>query len=212
MTVLFVSHDMAAITRLCDRVLWLSAGEVVKIGDPEEVVAEYQNSARSFTARRLKGRGTHKNEHGELVSVSLLSPHGHEVGALRREDEVLVQVGIRMDRADVAVRFVVHVSKGATLAFRVASEGFPIERPGVYFAVVRIPPNILAETMYSLNVEAVIMRPDSKSSLTAYNALTFRVFDPSNERRDQLGGVVAPAVAWDFRLEESAASALLTKE
>jgi len=210
MTVLFVSHDMAAITRLCDRVLWLNGGEVVKIGDPEEVVAEYQNSARSFTARRLKGRGTHKNDNGELVSVSLLSPHGHEVGALRREDEVLVQVGIRMDTADVAVRFVVHVSKGATLAFRVASDGFPIERPGLYFAVVRIPPNILAETMYALNVEAVIMRPDSKSSLTAYNALTFRVFDPSNERRDQLGGVVAPAATWDFRFDD--ASALLTKE
>ena len=208
MTVLFVSHDMAAITRLCDRVLWLNAGEVVKIGDPEEVVAEYQNSARTFTGRRLKGRGTHKNEYGELTSVSLLSPLGHEVGAVRREDEVLIQVGIRMDQTDVAVRFMVHVTKGATLAFRVASDGFQIDRPGVYFAVLRIPPYILAETMYSLNIEAVIMRPTSKSSLTAYNALTFRVFDPANDRRDQLGGVVAPAVTWDFRFEESATPTL----
>ena len=33
MSVLFVSHDMPSITRLCDRVLWLNAGEIVKIGD-----------------------------------------------------------------------------------------------------------------------------------------------------------------------------------
>ena len=201
MSVLFVSHDMAAITRLCDRVLWLNDGEVVKMGDPEEVVAEYQNSARSFSGKRLKGnrRGGYKNEHGELLSVSLLSPDGHEVGAVRREDEVLVKVGIRMDKDDVLVRFMVRVTQGAALAFRVASEYFPVERPGTYALVLKIPANILAETMYALSVEAVInLQNGSKTTITAFNALTFRVFDPSNTRRDQLGGVVAPTVAWSF--------------
>jgi ABC-type polysaccharide/polyol phosphate transport system ATPase subunit len=32
LTVLFVSHDMAAIARLCEQVLWLDAGQVKKIG------------------------------------------------------------------------------------------------------------------------------------------------------------------------------------
>jgi ABC-type sugar transport system ATPase subunit len=205
MSVLFVSHDMAAITRLCDRVLWLNAGEIVKIGDPEEVVAEYQNSARTFTGRRLKGRGTHRNEYGELIFVNLLSPHGHEVGAVRRGDEVLVQIGVRMDKDDVAVRFVVGVNKGPTLAFRVASKNFPVERPGTYVAVLRIPANVLAETMYSLNVEAVVVfNVGGKVSLAAHNALTFRVFDPSNERPDLLGGVVAPAVEWSFGIRSAA--------
>src|ERR1043166_4631470 len=44
LTVLFVSHDMEAITRVCTRVLWLHGGRVVKDGDPEEVVDEYQNA------------------------------------------------------------------------------------------------------------------------------------------------------------------------
>src|SRR5688572_26894256 len=114
MSVLFVSHDMAAITRLCDRVLWLNGGEIVKIGDPEEVVAEYQNSARSFAGRRLKGnrRGGHRNEYGELLFVTLTSSDGLEVGAVRRSDEVLVKIGLRMDKDDVTVRFMVHVTKG----------------------------------------------------------------------------------------------------
>ena len=201
MSVLFVSHDMAAITRLCDRVLWLNNGEVVKIGDPEEVVSEYQNSARSFSGRRLKGnrRGGHKNEHAELLSVNLLSSDGHEVGAVRREDEVLVKIGIRVNKDDVLVRFMVRVTQGPALAFRVASEYFPAERPGTYALVLKIPANILAETMYALSVEAVInLQTGSKTTITAFNALTFRVFDPSNARRDQLGGVVAPMVEWSF--------------
>src|SRR5438874_9732723 len=40
-TVLFVSHNMAAVTRLCDRVIWLDEGRVAMDGTPEEVVSEY---------------------------------------------------------------------------------------------------------------------------------------------------------------------------
>ena len=40
-TVLFVSHNMAAITRLCQRALWLDEGQVQAYGDTEEVVAQY---------------------------------------------------------------------------------------------------------------------------------------------------------------------------
>ena len=40
MSVLFVSHDMDAIARLCDRVMWINAGQVVKIGTPDEVVTD----------------------------------------------------------------------------------------------------------------------------------------------------------------------------
>lgn len=204
MSVLFVSHDMEAITRLCDRVLWLNAGEIVKIGDPEEVVSEYQNASRSLTGRKLRGKrgGAHKNEYGELLFVSLLSPHGQEVGAVRRADEVVVEIGIRMDKDDVTVRFQVQVSKGPTMAFRVVSENFPVDRPGMYVGRLRIPADMLAETVYSVNVEAVIVRNiGGKTILSAFNALTFRVFDPSNERRDQLGGVVAPKVEWTFGVQ-----------
>jgi ABC-type polysaccharide/polyol phosphate transport system ATPase subunit len=54
MSVLFVSHDMDAIARLCDRVLWLNAGQIVKIGTPDEIVTQYQNSAWSLSARSVK--------------------------------------------------------------------------------------------------------------------------------------------------------------
>jgi lipopolysaccharide transport system ATP-binding protein len=205
MSVLFVSHDMASITRLCDRVLWLNAGEIVRIGHPEDVVAEYQNSAWSFTGKRLRGdkRGTHRNEYGELLFVRLTSSDGREVGAVRPSDDVFVRIGVRITEGGLTVRFAVHAHKGATLAFRVVSENNPVDRPGTYVAVLKIPANILAETMYSLNIEAIIIRPDvAKYPLAAFNALTFRVFNPSNARRDNLGGVVAPAVEWCFAPHE----------
>lgn len=40
-TILFVSHNMSEIKRLCDKVLWLDKGHLKLYGDPEDVVNEY---------------------------------------------------------------------------------------------------------------------------------------------------------------------------
>ncbi len=40
-TVLFVSHNMAAINRLCGRVVWLESGEVRLVASTSEVVGAY---------------------------------------------------------------------------------------------------------------------------------------------------------------------------
>jgi hypothetical protein len=201
MTVLFVSQDMAAITRLSDRVLWLNAGQVVKIGDPREVVSDYQNQAWSFTEQRLaRGkRRRHRNDYGELLFVRLISADGAEIGAAERSDAVRIRIGVRIDRGDITVRFVVHVHQGATLAFRASSEFFAVEHAGTYAAVLKIPPNLLADTMYALNVEVILVAAGgAKFPLSALNALSFRVVDASGVRRDRLDGVVMPLAEWTF--------------
>lgn len=40
-TILFVSHDADTVERLCDRVLWLREGRLLRDGDPKRVLAEY---------------------------------------------------------------------------------------------------------------------------------------------------------------------------
>ncbi len=40
-TVLYVSHSLASIEELCDRVIWLEHGEIVKMGDTKEICKEY---------------------------------------------------------------------------------------------------------------------------------------------------------------------------
>jgi lipopolysaccharide transport system ATP-binding protein len=43
-TVLFVSHNMAAISRLCQRAIWLEEGRVIEDGPAHQVVASYMTS------------------------------------------------------------------------------------------------------------------------------------------------------------------------
>lgn len=41
-TVVIVSHNISTLTELCDKVMWMHDGKIVKIGDPEQVLDEYQ--------------------------------------------------------------------------------------------------------------------------------------------------------------------------
>ena len=43
-TVLFVSHDLEKIEEMCDKVIWLDRGKVVKFGDTAEVCAAYREA------------------------------------------------------------------------------------------------------------------------------------------------------------------------
>lgn len=41
-TVVIVSHNENTLRELCDRVMWMHEGEIERIGDPEEVLTEYE--------------------------------------------------------------------------------------------------------------------------------------------------------------------------
>jgi ABC-type polysaccharide/polyol phosphate transport system ATPase subunit len=56
-TVVLVSHDFAAIERICDRALLLCSGEVVMIGEPHTVIEKYQALAYSGLADSRRPRG-----------------------------------------------------------------------------------------------------------------------------------------------------------
>lgn len=44
-TILIVSHSIDQIKRLCNRVVWLKSGQVVKMGDTQTICDEYTNSS-----------------------------------------------------------------------------------------------------------------------------------------------------------------------
>lgn len=74
-TVLFVSHDMAAVKKLCTRALLLNKGEIVKEGHPDEVVNYYLQNASGLSQKSSqqkfegrKGNGVFKIEKIELLN------------------------------------------------------------------------------------------------------------------------------------------------
>jgi lipopolysaccharide transport system ATP-binding protein len=46
-TILMVSHDLAFLEKLCDRVLWLEKGVVREIGEPARIIADYRDAMQA---------------------------------------------------------------------------------------------------------------------------------------------------------------------
>ena len=207
-TVLFVSHDMAAISRLCTRAVMLNSGELVKDGSTEEIVELYQEAA--WTRVRRKPRNA-RNEVGELLFVKLTSADGREIGAAKWADELCITYGFRVDTPGVFIRPACDLFARGVLAFRALEpEEIEVKTPGLYTAVLRVPGGLLAETIYSVNAAVNVRLPDgSQRPLADQNALTFRVYDVSDGSRGswrgKMPGVVSPRLEWttapDLRTE-----------
>jgi lipopolysaccharide transport system ATP-binding protein len=208
LTVLFVSHDMAAVRRLCDRVMWINAGKIVDIGDPEEVVSRYEESTWALLAGDAD-TGSHANDLGELLSTDLHSADGDPLGSVRVSDELDVRVRLRIKSPDTMVRCVLLVSADGVAAFRTAQpQEFEAVEPGVYSVTVRIPPHLLADTVYTVKTGVFLAREGREEALTRHHALTFRVYDTDEAESargtypHQLDGVLRPRLEWSVEQEE----------
>ena len=89
LTVLFVSHDMSAVSRLCHRVIWLDRGEVVQDGEPEGVIAEYEDAAlrarsRDFASGDRPGRHYERRRRDRVGAPAELGGRGNWRCADRR--------------------------------------------------------------------------------------------------------------------------------
>lgn len=91
-TVIFVSHNMAAVKNLCTRVVWLERGKVRSVGPAEKLVVEYLNET------------TQK-------SVSAVSAHGLK----------LVSAGFHQTKDDLSINQLIFGEK-YQLRIRIASE------------------------------------------------------------------------------------------
>jgi lipopolysaccharide transport system ATP-binding protein len=98
-TVLFVSHNMAAVERLCSRAMLLSSGRVQSAGAVHEVVSDYLADIQLGPAS--SGGSLASSDDGllELSHVRVLDAGGSPVSAVQCGQEMRLGIGFRASRA-----------------------------------------------------------------------------------------------------------------
>ena len=134
-TVLFVSHDAAAVRALCTRAILLSAGRVVSDGKPSDVLNRYQKiimeRERAFeeseaAARSVEGRGgdetlaplrytyRHGDGSAEVLSAEMLDATRRAVEIVETGEPLTVRVRARFNAEveDAVVGFLIRNRHG----------------------------------------------------------------------------------------------------
>ena len=127
-TVLFVSHDVSSVQRLCDRAIWIDRGVMLEDGDTVEVSKSYYRSIQQEEAlrRMAKSRGLRKTRNipslrdqienrilFHFITPSGAPKHKHKIRRLeiRKEGQPIayIAVGGAMDNQDGSPNRVVDI-------------------------------------------------------------------------------------------------------
>ena len=206
-TVIFVSHRMDSVTRLCNRTILLENGRIIADGPSDQVVSQYLRSDLGTSAARewdeesapgnevVRLRGVRVRDHRDQVSesVDIRKPVQLEVDyAVREEGHVLVAYCI-LDTEEGITAF---VTKDHDPEWR--------RRPrprGRYVSSVEIPGNFLSEGAYVVQAGVMTEAP-YRGHVHESDAVSFQVVDSmaSDSARGDLGqqmpGVIRPLLDW----------------
>ena len=71
-TIIFVSHDLFMVQKICDQCLWLDNGNIISIGDPEYVIENYIRSMHNKTFKPKTGQNIYVGKINLLNNTSFL--------------------------------------------------------------------------------------------------------------------------------------------
>jgi ABC-type polysaccharide/polyol phosphate transport system ATPase subunit len=194
-TVVFVSHDLDAVTRLCSRVLWLDGGRIRALGPSDEVVSAYLASGRTFAARQVFVEDPARP--ASVLSIAVLDESGNPTEALGREAPITFEVRFvvreRIPAFDMTV--VVHNLRGVRVLDEAWSDSTPPRRRealGEYVARIVVPP-LLAPGEY---VAGLWVGTPFETVFYEDDLLRFRLRGDANGRPNRVTQLELP---WDVR-------------
>jgi lipopolysaccharide transport system ATP-binding protein len=211
-TVLFVSHNMPAILRLCPSAILLDKGRLVKQGSAVDVTNAYlyenesANGSMLWDPDQAPGSADVK-----LTAIRLVDGDGKVKSLVEVENRLILEVEYLVTTPGLKFRCGVGFNTQGVTAFT-AMEPFEKmrDRAGRYISRVEIPPNLLAEGEYSISVSIFSSKGHKVRHVSAKNIFSFQVVDyiTGNSARgdyaQNITGVVRPILPWNMTYEGAA--------
>jgi lipopolysaccharide transport system ATP-binding protein len=210
-TVLFVSHQMQAVSGLCNRAIQLDGGRVVDEGPAGDVVARYLHSFGETTSH-IDWPDLETAPGDDLVrlrSARVVLEDGSTAESVDVRETVGIEIGfVVLQRSDVSVFPKIKILDGqlqiAFNALDTSPRWHEPAAPGEYRSTAWIPGNLLNEGFTT--VEVAVCSAGAGSLIphaSKYAAIGFQVYDPGEGDTargplfaGQLRGVVRPLLEW----------------
>lgn len=162
-TVLFVSHNMAAIEKQCPRSILLSKGQMVADGPTSDVISEYLGENEVITSGNLAGIERPEARFRPIItSFHVLNERDEPTSTVRLKDPVTFEIEYEAgdQTRNLIFGILIHTVRGEPVAFiQTITHHGPIEEwPSKGRLRARIPSMPLLPGTYRFSVEASTSR------------------------------------------------------
>jgi lipopolysaccharide transport system ATP-binding protein len=207
-TVLFVSHNMGAITQLCKWTLWLEEGQLKLTGPSSDVVASYLSLGAEGQATWKSSSVPPDDLEVQLKSARLLSMDNQPIAIVDFDNSFKVEIiyDVINPIRDLSVAYQLMDSQG-NLVFEAMDTDMSewkgrVREPGRYLATCEVPKYLLKPGRYHLSLVSFVERV--KIIEFQEGVLTFDVSEVGYCLNPGRRGVVSPVLEWKvIRVDET---------
>jgi lipopolysaccharide transport system ATP-binding protein len=203
-TVLFVSHNMAAVTRLCRKAIWLDMGRLCMTGAAEQVVSQYLTSGTTANGQRVWKEGIANPGVSEftLRSIRIRGSHGEIASVLDVRKPFWVEIEydvvdrLPFCRVGIGISTVDGIKVFATYDADREEYAGPRE-PGRFVSKCEIPAHLLSPGRFVLSSAAGIT--GVKNLVLLENVLSFDIEDTGAAGSHMISkrqGIIRPKLRW----------------
>ncbi len=213
-TVLFVSHNMPAITRLCERAILFGEGRLLQDGISHQVVKEYLNAGLRTTAVRQWPDASKApcGDVARLRAVRVRNEDGYCTDVVDIRKSVQIEIEYEVSKPGYMLMAMIGLCNQEGVHVFSAVDHDPKWRgrtrpPGHYRNTAWIPGNFLSEGTMFIDAGLTTLEP-LIFQFHEKQAVAFQVIDSPNgdsARGDWGGrfkGVVRPLLRWDTEFSQ----------
>ncbi len=209
-TVLFVSHNMSAVTRLCQRAIIIHQGQVSLDGPSHQVVSSYiieghgPKGSREWSFSEAPG-----GEVARLLAVRVKTDEGQVTTYTDIRKPVTLEMEYEVIKPGYKLlpHFALYNGEGIAMFMALDQDPLWRKRPrenGKYISSAIIPGNLLSEGMVFVEASNITLDP-TINQFCEKEAVAFQVIDSqdgNSARGDWVGnlpGIVRPSLEWSTR-------------
>jgi len=212
-TILFVSHSIQAVARLCTRAMWIDRGKLLMEGPVAEVIAGYLKAGAAKMGERVWPDGPHApgDEFVRLRQIRVANAEGQTASSINIGEEFSIEFQYDALCGGMVLFPALRLyNEWGTEIIWSTDSGSPQHgqrgQAGRHHCIVRFPRNLFAEGLISVTVSVTTLCP-TRSHLAEQDAIHFQateIQDGTTARGDYTDAITSalrPMLDWSVRVE-----------
>jgi lipopolysaccharide transport system ATP-binding protein len=210
-TILFVSHNMDAIERLCGQIIWMQSGKVHESGAcVTQIIKSYLHGKEAVneSPEWRKADITKSNPYFDLLSIRMTDSKGNLASRIfSRDTEIQLEIEANISLPDKALNigYAIYSEDGTVIYWSCMTDSdevdWPILQIGINRLITTLPQKILNQGIYTIEIMASlhnrewIIEPGKNNSCILFEISGYLSSSPFWYSKRP--GLIAPIIKWN---------------